>query len=118
MSTIATPASLTYVEATDFVSAAAGALARLSSAGGSAPSVGGAGADGVAASGASAAAGARSMEIDLAPLVRFDSSAIAAFVAIERRAVERGVELRFLNAPPNLRKLATLYAVDSLLFGG
>ncbi|MFT3801955.1 MAG: STAS domain-containing protein [Burkholderiaceae bacterium] len=98
--TIAAPVALTFAEVPGFVDAAAGSLDRLPPA-----------AD-------RAAAPDRRLELDLAPLQRFDSSAIAAFIAIERRASERHVELRLLNAPPNLRKLAALYAVDSLLFGG
>lgn len=124
MTVFASPTTLTYVEAADFVTAAAGSLDRLPSDGGPSPASGhtagpASGAVAPAASGpAGASSSPRRMDVDLAPLVRFDSSAIAAFIAIERRAVERGVELRFLNAPANLRKLATLYAVDSLIFGG
>ena len=54
--------------------------------------------------------------VDLAPLVHFDSAAVAALLTVERRARERGVDLRFVNPAPNLRKLATLYEVDGILF--
>jgi ABC-type transporter Mla MlaB component len=53
--------------------------------------------------------------VDLAPLARFDSAAVAVLVALRR---EFGPGLRLGNAPQNLRKLASLYGVDELLFGG
>lgn len=53
-------------------------------------------------------------ELDLAPLRRFDSSAIAVLLALRRQA---GGRLAFRNPPANLRTLASLYGVDGLLFG-
>jgi phospholipid transport system transporter-binding protein len=53
-------------------------------------------------------------EFDLAPLRRFDSSAIAVLLALRRQA---GGRLAFRNPPANLRTLASLYGVDALLFG-
>lgn len=54
------------------------------------------------------------VELDLAPLARFDSSAVAVLVALRRHA---GGRLAFRNPPGNLRTLASLYGVDALLFG-
>lgn len=53
--------------------------------------------------------------VDLAALERFDSAAVAVLVALRR---EFGGRLRLGNPPANLRKLAALYGVDELLFGG
>ena len=63
---------------------------------------------------AACAAGER--DFDLSPLAEYDSSAIA--VLLEIRRSPGGDAARFLNVPANLRKLATLYGVDSLLFDG
>lgn len=52
--------------------------------------------------------------LDLAPLERFDSSAVAVLVALRRDA---GAGLQLRNPPPNLRKLASLYGVEASLFG-
>lgn len=52
--------------------------------------------------------------LDLAPLVRFDSAAVAVLVQLRR---ESGSGAAFRNPPPNLRKLAALYGVDAELFG-
>ena len=52
--------------------------------------------------------------LDLAPLLRFDSSAVAVLVALRREA---GSGAAFRNPPPNLRKLASLYGVEAALFG-
>ena len=57
------------------------------------------------------------IQLDLAPLTQFDSSAVAALVALSRRAFSQSVALRYLNVPANLRKLAALYGVDGVLFG-
>lgn len=51
--------------------------------------------------------------LDLARLTEFDSAAIAVLLSIRR---EYGPSVSFLNPPENLRKLAVLYGVDSLLF--
>jgi phospholipid transport system transporter-binding protein len=52
--------------------------------------------------------------LDLAPLARFDSAAVAVLVALRREA---GVGADFRNPPANLRKLASLYGVEAALFG-
>ena len=52
--------------------------------------------------------------IDLRPLGRFDSAAVAVLVALRR---EGGSAVSFRNVPPNLRKLASLYGVEAALFG-
>jgi ABC-type transporter Mla MlaB component len=52
--------------------------------------------------------------LDLAPLVRFDSAAVAVLVQLRR---EFGSGAAFRNPPPNLRTLAALYGVDAELFG-
>jgi phospholipid transport system transporter-binding protein len=56
------------------------------------------------------------IQIDLAALSQFDSSAVAALVALSRRAAGRRLQLHCANVPPNLRKLAALYGVDGALF--
>jgi phospholipid transport system transporter-binding protein len=61
---------------------------------------------------AACAAGAR--DLDLAGLAEYDSAAVA--VLLEIRRAPGGAGVRFLNVPANLRKLASLYGVDSLLF--
>ncbi len=61
---------------------------------------------------AACAAGER--DFDLAPLAEYDSAAIAVLLGIRR--APGGGAARFLNVPANLRKLANLYGVDSLLF--
>jgi phospholipid transport system transporter-binding protein len=63
---------------------------------------------------ARAALGEGGGTLDLAPLVRFDSTAVAVLVQLRR---ETGSEAAFRNPPPNLRKLAALYGVDAELFG-
>lgn len=50
-------------------------------------------------------------EFDLSTLTQVDSTALAAMLALRREA-----PCRFLNPGPNLRKLADLYGVESLLF--
>jgi phospholipid transport system transporter-binding protein len=52
--------------------------------------------------------------LDLAPLSRFDSTAVAVLVALRREA---GAGAMLHNPPPNLRKLAALYGVEAALFG-
>lgn len=53
------------------------------------------------------------LELDLAGLAGFDSSALAVLLAV-RREYGLGVALR--NVPPNLRTLARLYGVEAVLF--
>ena len=83
---VAVPAEIT-------LASAAGALAALQAARAAAPGA---------------------LELDLAPLVRFDSAAVAVLVALQR---ETGAPLALRNVPPNLRKLASLYGVEAALFG-
>jgi ABC-type transporter Mla MlaB component len=52
-------------------------------------------------------------QADLAALERFDSAAVAVLVSLRR---EFGPGLQLRNPPPNLRKLASLYGVESILF--
>jgi phospholipid transport system transporter-binding protein len=54
-------------------------------------------------------------EIDLSHLAAVDSTAVAALVAWQRAAVQRGGSLQFKNPPANLQSLADLYGVASLL---
>ncbi len=54
-------------------------------------------------------------EIDLQQLQRFDSSAIAALLAWQRRAAEQGRPLRVANLPPGLASLARVYGVAELI---
>ncbi|NLP65308.1 STAS domain-containing protein [Paraburkholderia sacchari] len=53
--------------------------------------------------------------VDCAPLMQFDSSALAVLIAWQRAARERGVILNVLNLPTALASLARAYGVDSLL---
>jgi ABC-type transporter Mla MlaB component len=57
------------------------------------------------------------LSIDLSALSRFDSSALAALVALVRRARRASIGFVCVGAAPNLRKLAALYDVDRILFG-
>lgn len=61
------------------------------------------------------ALGAGVHSIDLALLREFDSSALSVLLAA-RRARALGAPLRCINAPDKLRKLASLYGVESLIF--
>jgi len=60
-----------------------------------------------------AAAGAGSV-LDLSRLVQLDSTAVAVLIALRREAP---AGLSFTGVVPNLRKLAGLYGVETLLFG-
>ena len=55
--------------------------------------------------------------IDLGDLDKADSSAVAALIGWRRAAGHQGSALAFINAPANLRSLATLYGVADLLLG-
>ncbi len=58
-------------------------------------------------------------QVDCAGLLAgTDSSAVALLVAAARSAATNGGVLSLLNVPENLRKLATLYGVETLLFPG
>ena len=53
--------------------------------------------------------------IDCAALTEFDSTAVATILALQRRCSLANKTLRCVNLPANLRKLAALYGVDSLI---
>jgi len=53
---------------------------------------------------------------DLAACLDFDSSLIGVLLELMRRSMTLGHALQLTNPPPNLRKLAELYGVHSLLF--
>ena len=57
-------------------------------------------------------------ELDLSPLARVDSSAVAALLALARDARAAGVALSLQGAPAPVRSLARLYGVEPLLFPG
>ncbi len=56
-------------------------------------------------------------EFELGTCHEFDSSLIGVCLELRRHAAAAGTECRFRDPPPNLRKLATLYGVEPLLFG-
>ena len=60
------------------------------------------------------AAASAGPELDLSSLTHFDSTAVAVLIALRREAPHGPV---FRGVPPNLRKLAGLYGVETLLFG-
>ncbi len=60
------------------------------------------------------AAASAGPELDLSGLTHFDSTAVAVLIALRREAAHGPA---FKGVPPNLRKLAGLYGVETLLFG-
>jgi phospholipid transport system transporter-binding protein len=66
-----------------------------------------------------AAAGALSAgqeaRLDASALQTFDSSALAVLLAVRRRVLSVGAQLRIVGLPQRLRDLATLYGVSELL---
>jgi len=52
---------------------------------------------------------------DLAGVQSADSSGVALLLAWQRRAQGAGHRLTFINVPDNVRKLASLYGVDTLV---
>ena len=52
---------------------------------------------------------------DLAGVKSADSSGVALLLAWQRRALDAGHRLTFINVPDNVRKLAALYGVDTLV---
>lgn len=52
---------------------------------------------------------------DLAGVKSADSSGVALLLAWQRRALSAGHRLTFINVPDNVRKLAALYGVDTLV---
>ncbi|MBQ5949458.1 lipid asymmetry maintenance protein MlaB [Massilia sp. ST3] len=53
--------------------------------------------------------------LDLGGVQSADSSGVAMLLAWQRRAQAAGQSLSFINVPENVRTLAALYGVDSLL---
>lgn len=53
--------------------------------------------------------------VDLAQVEAVDSSAVSLLLQWSRQARENGVQLSFVNLPPNLRSLANLYGVTEVL---
>lgn len=96
---LSAPAVVTVVEASAFVTDVIGRIDQFLAAG----------------EPASAGALPRVVELDMSALERFDSAAVAALIALERRAIARNLYLHCVNVGANLRKLAALYEVDSLL---
>jgi len=60
------------------------------------------------------AAASGAAELDLSGLTHFDSTAVAVLIALRREAPHGPA---FRGVPANLRKLAGLYGVETLLFG-
>lgn len=54
-------------------------------------------------------------QFDMAQLGVVDSAAVATMLAWKRAAAEQGAALHFVNLPDDLRSLADLYGVSSLL---
>lgn len=52
---------------------------------------------------------------DLGGVKAADSSGVALLLAWQRRALDAGHRLTFINVPDNVRTLAALYGVDTLL---
>mgnify|MGYP003768140213 FL=1 len=52
---------------------------------------------------------------DLGGVKAADSSGVALLLAWQRRALDAGHRVTFVNVPENVRKLAALYGVDTLL---
>jgi phospholipid transport system transporter-binding protein len=52
---------------------------------------------------------------DLGGVKAADSSGVALLLAWQRRALDAGHRLTFINVPDNVHKLAALYGVDTLL---
>ncbi|MCK9516861.1 MAG: STAS domain-containing protein [Ottowia sp.] len=53
--------------------------------------------------------------LDAAALERFDSSVLAVLLALRRACEQKGKPLSVIGMPQQLRELAGLYGVDSLL---
>ncbi|MFL9866413.1 STAS domain-containing protein [Paraburkholderia fungorum] len=53
--------------------------------------------------------------VDCAPLVQFDSTALAVLLAWERAAQARGIVFEIVNLPAGLASLAQAYGVDTLI---
>ncbi len=55
------------------------------------------------------------LTVDLAQVEAVDSSAVSLLLQWSRQARENGVQLTFVDLPPNLRSLANLYGVTEVL---
>ena len=53
--------------------------------------------------------------LDLAGVTELDSSSLSTFFAWQRKATERGVQLRIAHPPASMISLAELYGVSELL---
>ena len=58
------------------------------------------------------------LTIDFSRIAGVDSSAVALLLEWRRQAAARGKRLDFVNLPPNLLALATLYGVEDLIQNG
>ena len=63
----------------------------------------------------SAASRDGTQQIDFAEVTRCDSAAIALMLELRRQSVGKNQELRFLNLPDSLIKLAALYSVSEMI---
>lgn len=52
---------------------------------------------------------------DLARIARADSAGVALLLEWQRRAKEAGIELRFVNIPPQVQAIARVVGVDGIL---
>lgn len=59
--------------------------------------------------------GTGAVQVHAGELERFDSSALAALLALRRTLLERGQSLELVATPPRLKELASLYGVQELL---
>lgn len=55
------------------------------------------------------------LTIDFSRVTEVDSSALALLLEWRRAAARRGAQLAFVNLPPNLVALATLYGIEQLV---
>ena len=58
---------------------------------------------------------AEALQLDASALQQMDSSAVAVLLACQREAALLGRPLQISGAPPQLKQLAQLYGVESLL---
>ena len=59
--------------------------------------------------------GTGAVQVHAGDLEQFDSSALAALLALRRTLLGRGQSLELVATPPRLKELATLYGVSELL---
>jgi len=55
------------------------------------------------------------VSIDLGGLQSVDSSAVALLIQWQRQAAQKGIPLRFLNIPDQLKPLITLYDLEDII---